>query len=292
MGQYRPGMRFARYLLTAAVVASPVTAAADIYKYVDADGVVHFTTSKPAGTPNAQVYMKGGTTSGGGTTPRPGVVPFAPQDKDLTRYTRYDEHIRQAATLYQIPEPLVRAVIKVESDYDARAVSYAGARGLMQLMPETAERMQVKDIHDPRENIFGGVRYLRVLANMFNGNLDLTVAGYNAGEGAVVQHGGIPPYAQTGDYVVKVTKFYRRYRTISDPVEASLAPPEPPPATVSLVPANAAWQPVGAGAASSALPPGPWNGNAGAPAAAATGAAPSSALPPGPWNTPAPAARP
>ena len=92
--------------------------------------------------------------------------------------------------------------------------------------------MQVKDINDPRENIFGGVRYLRVLANMFNGDLDLTVAGYNAGEGAVIQHGGIPPYAQTRDYVVKVTKFYRRYRTIADPLEASLAPPEPPPLTL------------------------------------------------------------
>jgi soluble lytic murein transglycosylase-like protein len=117
----------------------------------------------------------------------------------------------------------------VESDYDPRAVSYAGARGLMQLMPETAARMQVKDINDPRENIFGGVRYLRVLANMFNGDLELSVAGYNAGEGAVVQYGGIPPYAQTRDYVVKVTKFYRRYRTILDPLEARLAPPEPPP---------------------------------------------------------------
>ncbi len=97
----------------------------------------------------------------------------------------------------------------------------------MQLMPETAERMQVKDINDPRENIFGGVRYLRVLANMFNGDLELTVAGYNAGEQAVMSHGGIPPYAQTRDYVVKVTKFYRRYRTIPDAVDASVAPADP-----------------------------------------------------------------
>jgi soluble lytic murein transglycosylase-like protein len=124
-------------------------------------------------------------------------------------------------------------VIKVESDYDPRAVSSAGARGLMQLMPETAERLGVKDINDPRENIFGGVRYLRVLANMFNGDLDFTIAAYNAGENAVVQHGGIPPYAQTRDYVVKVTKFYRRYRTIPDLVEASLAPAEPAPIVVN-----------------------------------------------------------
>lgn len=201
-----------------ALALLPVTASADIYQYVDADGTVHFTSSKPANAA-AKVYMK---TAPAGPTVRPGVMPFAPQDRDPGRYTRYDEHIRQAAALYQIPEQLVRAVIKVESDYDPRAVSYAGARGLMQLMPETAERLGVRDIHDPRENIFGGVRYLRVLANMFNGNLELTVAAYNAGEHAVIQHGGIPPYAQTRDYVVQVTRFYRRYRATQDPVEASI----------------------------------------------------------------------
>lgn len=209
----------------ALLVALPVTAAADggIYSYTDADGVVHF-TSKPQ--PGAKLYLKGEPKTFTPGVPRPGVVPFAPQDRDVGRYTRYDEHIRQAATLYQIPEQLVRAVIKVESDYDPRAVSYAGARGLMQLMPGTAERLGVKDINDPRENIFGGVRYLRLLANIFNGDLDFTVAGYNAGEGAVIQHGGIPPYAQTRDYVVKVTRFYRRYRTIADVTEASLGASE------------------------------------------------------------------
>ena len=149
------------------------------------------------------------------------------------RYTRFDEYINQASALYQIPTPLVRAVIKVESDYDPRAVSSAGARGLMQLMPETAERLGVRDINDPRENIYGGVRYLRVLANMFNGDLDYTIAAYNAGENAVITHGGIPPFSQTRDYVVKVTKFYRRYRTIPDVVDASLAPAEPPPIIVN-----------------------------------------------------------
>ena len=226
-----------------AVMPFAPPAAADIYHWKDADGVDHF-TNRPSGNPTAKVYLKSAAPAagGGGNAVRPGVTPFAPQDRDTTRYTRFDEHIRQAAALYQIPEALVRAVIKVESDYDPRAVSYAGARGLMQLMPPTADRMQVKDINDPRENIFGGVRYLRVLANMFNGDLDLTVAGYNAGEGAVVQYGGIPPYEQTRDYVVKVTKFYRRYRTIADPIEASLAPAEPAPLVV-VVPAAAAAAP-------------------------------------------------
>lgn len=232
MAGYTPLRRGLRALRSASslaalavVVTLPLTAAADIYQYVDAEGVIHFTSVKPS-APNAKLYMKSDPKPSAGA-PRPGVLPYAPQDKSIERFTRYDEHIRQAAALYQIPEALIRAVIKVESDYDPRAVSYAGARGLMQLMPETAELLGVRDIHDPRENIFGGVRYLRVLANMFNGDLDFTIAAYNAGQNAVIQHRGIPPYAQTRDYVVKVNKFYRRYRTIPDPVEASLPPPEP-----------------------------------------------------------------
>jgi soluble lytic murein transglycosylase-like protein len=239
----RSRTRISAAALTAAIAVLTMSATharearADISQWTDADGVVHF-TNKPTGNPAAKVYMKAADAPRAGSNAvRPGVTPFAPQDRDPGRYTRFDEYIRQASALYQIPEPLVRAVIKVESDYDPRAVSYAGARGLMQLMPETAARMQVKDINDPRENIFGGVRYLRVLANMFNGDLELSVAGYNAGENAVMQYGGIPPYAQTRDYVVKVTKFYRRYRTITDPLEASLAPPEPPPLVMVAPPA-------------------------------------------------------
>jgi hypothetical protein len=224
--------------LAAAFVLASLTASADIYQYTDADGVVHFTNTK-TNQPGAKLYMKSTTPQAAAPgVPRPGVTPFAPQDRDPGRYTRYDEYIRQASGLYQIPEQLVRAVIKVESDYDPRAVSYAGARGLMQLMPDTANGLGVKDINDPRENIFGGVRYLRVLANMFNGDLDLTVAAYNAGEGAVMQYGGIPPYAQTRDYVVKVTHYYRRYRTIPDAVEASLwSNPTPPAPAIYASPA-------------------------------------------------------
>src|SRR5690606_33732774 len=107
-----------------------------------------------------------------------------------------------------------RAVIKVESDYDPRAVSRANARGLMQMIPETAERMMVTDVFDPRQNIFGGVRYLRVLANLFNGDIELTIAAYNAGEGAVMRYGGIPPYEETQGYVTKVLGYYRYYRSL------------------------------------------------------------------------------
>jgi soluble lytic murein transglycosylase-like protein len=187
---------------------------ADIYSYVDRDGTVHF-TNVPGGDSRYRLYMRsrdGGRRRGMAVTPG---------DTSPERFNRYNEAIREAATLYQIPEELVRAVIKVESDYDPRAVSRVGAQGLMQLMPETAQRMQVRDIMDPRENVLGGVRYLRVLANMFNGNLQLTLAGYNAGENAVVKHGGIPPFDETEDYVVKVLAYYRRYRETRDVVVAS-----------------------------------------------------------------------
>jgi len=208
-------------LAAACSMTSP--ARADIYSYVDAEGVTHYTNTRPKGA-SYKVYVKSRATP---DAPAAGSGPAVPpSDRDPSRYVRYDEWIKAAATLYQIPVELVRAVIKVESDYDPRAVSYAGARGLMQLMPPTAERMQVRDIHDPRENIFGGVRYLRVLANTFHGDLDLTVAAYNAGEDAVMRHGGIPPFQQTRDYVVRVTKYYRRYRAVTNAVEASVAPLE------------------------------------------------------------------
>ena len=200
------------------------SAQADIYQYTDKDGAIHFSNTRPSGP--ARVVVRGeGTRSQTATNSALGGPAGTPQvpatDRDPARYTRYDAWVREAATLYQVPVEFVRSIIRVESDYDQRAVSATGARGLMQLMPATAERMQVKDINDPRENIFGGVRYLRILANMFNGDLVLTIAAYNAGEEAVMRHGGIPPYEQTREYVTKVAKFYRRYRTISDPIEAS-----------------------------------------------------------------------
>ncbi len=216
--------RLPRLAPAAAVAASALAAAllpgeasADIFSYTDDEGVVHF-SNKQGGDGRYQLYLKSPKGSR-----RPGVVPFMPSDGSRDRFTRYDEWIRQAAILYQIPEELIRAVIMCESNYDPRAVSPTGAQGLMQLMPETAMRMQVRDAFDPRENIFGGTRYLRVLANMFNGDIELTIAGYNAGEAAVVRYAGIPPYEETQGYVVRVLTYYRRYRTLGDPTLASMA---------------------------------------------------------------------
>ena len=201
--------------LGGALLLTQATARSDIYTYTSADGTVHF-TNMPGGDTRYRLYLR----SRDGKRRAPGSV-VAPSDTSVERFTRYDDTIREAATLYQIPEELVRAVIKVESDYDPRAVSRAGALGLMQLMPETAERMQVRDVMDPRENVLGGVRYLRVLANLFNGDIQLTLAGYNAGENAVVRFRGIPPYEETEDYVVRVLAYYRRYRESKDPKAAT-----------------------------------------------------------------------
>jgi len=171
---------------------------ADIYQHERSDGVIEISNTQKRGKLAARE-----------------AAPRAVRVVDAKAQSRYDEYIRQAAALYQIPEELVRAVIRVESGFDPRAVSRTNACGLMQLMPATAERMMVADIFDPRQNIFGGVRYLRVLANLFNGDLQLTLAGYNAGENAVIKHAGIPPYAETREYVVKVLEHYRKYRDLA-----------------------------------------------------------------------------
>jgi soluble lytic murein transglycosylase-like protein len=178
---------------------------ADIYTYTDENGVVHYSNVPPrrrrgvrqirtaSERPAAEVPAPSG---GGG------------RDASPDRYTRYDAFIREAAGLYRIPESFIRAVIKVESNYNPQVCSHAGACGLMQLMPTTAARMGVTDVFDPRQNILGGTRLLRVLANHFNGDLVLTIAAYNAGEGAVLRYRGIPPYEETQRYVQRVLRWY------------------------------------------------------------------------------------
>ena len=127
------------------------------------------------------------------------------------RYHRYDTFIRGAAQRYQLPEALVRAVIHTESNYHPNAVSRVGAMGLMQLMPATAKGLGVKDPFDPRQNIYGGTKYLRMLANRFNGDMVLVIAGYHAGAGNVRKYGGVPPFTTTRGYVKAVLRRYYAY---------------------------------------------------------------------------------
>ncbi|HET7435158.1 MAG TPA: lytic transglycosylase domain-containing protein [Thermoanaerobaculia bacterium] len=124
--------------------------------------------------------------------------------------SKYNDIIIEAAKHFDVDAALVSAVIKAESDYDAKTVSNKGARGLMQLMPATAERFGVTDSMDPTENIYAGTRYLRWLLKTFEGNADLAVAAYNAGEGNVWKYNGVPPFRETVNYINRIAKHIRK----------------------------------------------------------------------------------
>jgi hypothetical protein len=180
-------------LLTLAMMAGvPAKSEADIFTRRNARGVVEATNFPDREGFKLAYRSKGVVTHSPGFQLRP------------SNNRQYDAHIEAAAALHGVSSQLVRAVIQVESQFDPRAVSSAGARGLMQLMPDTARRLGVADSFDPRQNILGGVKYLRMLLDMFRGDVSLAVAGYNAGENAVVRHGGVPPYRETQGYVRKI----------------------------------------------------------------------------------------
>jgi hypothetical protein len=128
----------------------------------------------------------------------------------------YDEFIREASTRYGVDATLIRSVMQTESAFDALAVSRAGAMGLMQLMPDVAEELGVDDPFDPRQNVMAGTRYLRRLLNLYDGNVPLALASYNAGATNVAQYGGVPPFPETQNYVKQITHLVnssRRART-------------------------------------------------------------------------------
>jgi soluble lytic murein transglycosylase-like protein len=184
---------------------------ADIYRYVDRDGVTHYTNIRPKGGGWKRILK---TQKSRSRVAQRGYSDSAYRS-DSKRYTRYDTYIEEAALLYQLPPSFIRAVLRVESNFYPDVVSCDGAMGLMQLMPATAASMGVLNPFDPRENILGGARFLRVLANYFNGDLILTIAAYNAGQNAVLKYQGVPPYPETRRYVQNVLRHYYAFRTLN-----------------------------------------------------------------------------
>ena len=203
--------RFSIWMLLGVLLGLSDRGWADIYTYTDSKGVVHFTNIRKKHRKWKVLYKTGpGKARTVGACKRCDKVPA--RDRSPDRFVRYDSIIKAACRLYKIPVPLAKAVIHVESNFDPRVVSVVGAKGLMQLMPGTARSMGVSNVFDPRQNIFGGVRFLRVLANMFNGDLVLTIAGYHAGPGAVIKYRGVPPYMTTQKYVRLVLAKYYYYK--------------------------------------------------------------------------------
>jgi soluble lytic murein transglycosylase len=133
-----------------------------------------------------------------------------------TKEDGFDLFIKKLAEKHNLDPLLVKAVIKVESDFEVEALSRKGAQGLMQLMPQTARDLRVKDVWDPHHNIEGGVRYLRKMIDKFNNNWSLALAAYNAGPNKVKEYGGIPPYPETQRFVRKVISYYRYYKAQSN----------------------------------------------------------------------------
>jgi soluble lytic murein transglycosylase-like protein len=173
----------------------PISARADIYLYKDSQGVLVFTN-----VPNHGGYRR--------VWRDPNSSEPAPSFS--TGY--YEDLIRAASGRHNVDADLIRAVIKAESDFRSNARSNKGAMGLMQLMPETARLHNVADAYDPSENVEGGVRHLKMLLSRYQGDLELSLAAYNAGSGAVEKHGGIPPFAETKEYVRRVLRYYDSYR--------------------------------------------------------------------------------
>lgn len=197
----------------ASLAAGPVHA--DLYGFVDERGVTHFSNTpldhryflfkrerKDAAAPGSKLVVTN--------------VPYSRPHRTIqvnpAHRREFGSMVSLTAKLHGLDPALLHAVVTVESGYNPKALSRKGAAGLMQLMPETARRYSVSNIWDPRQNLNGGARYLRDLLAMFNNNLTLALAAYNAGEGAVVQHGNrIPPYPETRNYVPRVLRHYHLY---------------------------------------------------------------------------------
>jgi soluble lytic murein transglycosylase-like protein len=179
-----------------------IPARADIYRYEDEEGIVHFTDAPT--DQRFKIFMRD-----------------LKKDKQLRTKLKlassvnpaeYDQIIATCASKYGVNQSLIKAVIHAESGYNPNAVSSKGASGLMQLMPGTARSLKVSNSFDPQDNVEGGVKYLRFLLDTFRGDVSLAVAAYNAGLNKVARYGGIPPYNETRTYVNRVLSYMQTYQ--------------------------------------------------------------------------------
>ena len=164
---------------------------ADIYSYRDKEGVWHFTNVEKGGRYRLFIHTN--------------------WNRPSEHINEYDDAILQAAKRFEVHSSLIKAVIKAESDFNHKAVSDKGAKGLMQLMPCTADAMEVENPFNPEQNIFGGTRYLSQLLKRFKNNLKLALAAYNAGPEKVLQYHGVPPFPETKAYIKRVMNYYELY---------------------------------------------------------------------------------
>jgi soluble lytic murein transglycosylase-like protein len=187
------------YITFAIMAVLPATATfADIYRYVDANGVMHFTNAPTSSSGDFKLFLRERT--------RP--------EPSWYYNEKYDDLISEASKRHGVSFPLLKAIIKAESDFDPQAVSKKGAMGLMQIMPQNFKLLGLDDPFDPTQNINAGARYFKQLYDRFGGKLALSLAAYNAGPSAVDYYKTIPPYEETEEYVRRVLKYYYNYKNL------------------------------------------------------------------------------
>lgn len=184
------------------LVMAVSTVRADIYRYEDEEGIVHFTDAPT--DKRFKVFMR--------DLKKDRQLRTRLQFASTVNPAEYEQLISNCATKYGVNPCLIKAVIHAESGYNPNAVSSKGASGLMQLMPGTARSLKVNNSFDPKDNVEGGVKYLRFLLDTFRGDVSLAVAAYNAGLNKVARYGGIPPYNETRTYVNRVLSYMQSYQ--------------------------------------------------------------------------------
>jgi len=193
-------------LLIVASLAGAPPVCAEMYKFTDKDGIIHYTNVKPVGQKNVKTFSFPCYAS----DPKCNQLDW---EKIPLNRRAFSDEIQAASEVFAVDDALIRAIIHAESAYQPDALSPKGAQGLMQLMPATQHELHIDNVFDPVSNIEGGTRYLSRLLQQFNQNVELAAAAYNAGPNAVLEYGGVPPYKETREYVRRIKILYRRYRS-------------------------------------------------------------------------------